>query len=281
MKMHRSVFCGVVGAVFAAARLFAADANPTNAAITTTPVFVPDMSHANEPLPDGVLAWSSQTQETNAAADQPEVHFVFSFTNISSGDVVITGAHGQCSCTATELPSNPWIIPAGTNGQIGATVNLAGKSGTQIKAVTVSTDKGTKDLFMQITILPPVIPTQTDAERARGVEMAKADRQAVFKADCAVCHANPAQGKYGQSLYDAVCAICHEGEHRASMVPDLHKLKTATNEEFWRTWTAHGKAGSLMPAFATAEGGPLTDMQIGNLATYLNSTIPSHVPPAQ
>ncbi|HEX7577987.1 MAG TPA: cytochrome c, partial [Verrucomicrobiae bacterium] len=135
--------------------------------------------------------------------------------------------------------------------------------------------KGKKDLVLRINILPPVVTTLTDAERARGVEMAKADRQSVFKADCAACHAKPAEGKYGKALYDAVCAICHEGEHRATMVPDLHNLKVPTNDEFWRTWTAHGKAGSLMPAFSTAEGGPLNDMQIATVAAFLNTEIPS------
>ena len=56
------------------------------------------------------------------------------------------------------------------------------------KSVTVSTDKGSKDLYLRITILPPVIPILTDAERANGVAIAKADRQAIFKADCATCH---------------------------------------------------------------------------------------------
>jgi hypothetical protein len=47
-------------------------------------------------------------------------------------------------------------------------------------------------------------------------------------------------------------------------VPDLHNIKTPTNVDFWQTWVAHGKTGSLMPAFSTAEGGPLTDMQIAS-----------------
>jgi hypothetical protein len=59
------------------------------------------------------------------------------------------------------------------------------------------------------------------------------------------------------------------------MVPDLHNIKTPTNVDFWQTWIAHGKAGSLMPAFSTADGGPLSDMQIASLAGYLNATIPS------
>jgi hypothetical protein len=63
------------------------------------------------------------------------------------------------------------------------------------------------------------------------------------------------------------------------MVPDLHNLKDPTSEEFWRTWITSGKAGTLMPAFATSQGGPLNDMQIASLAVYLNGTIPSHPTP--
>ena len=255
-----------------------ANSAPSPVAVTP-PVFVPDMTHANDPMPDGVLAWDELSKATNAAADQLQAHFTFDFTNISSGNVSIVKVHPSCGCTTAQLPPLPWIVAAGTNGQIGVTVNLAGKSGTIFKYVDVSTDKGFKRLLVRITILPPVIPQMTDADRARALAAAKVDRQAVFKGDCATCHAKPAQGKYGQALYNAVCAVCHEAEHRATMVPDLHNLKVPTNADFWQTWIMHGKPGSLMPAFSTAEGGPLTDVQIASLAAYLNSAIPSHAPP--
>ena len=311
MNLRRAVFFGMVAAVLAATGLFAAGASPTNETVTSPPVYVPDLAHAGDPLPDGVLAWNSLMQTTNATADQDFVRFTFSFTNIATGmdvslvtnvittansitltnitamtnskpvSVTILSAHASCGCTQPELPTAlPWTIPPGGNGEFGASVNLQGKSGTMVKWVTVSTDKGSKNLYFRITILPRVVPVLTDADRARGVEMAKADRQAVFKDDCATCHAKPATGKYGKALYDAVCGICHEGENRATMVPDLHNLKTPTNDEFWRTWTAHGKAGSLMPAFSTAEGGPLTDMQIASVVLYLNTYIPSQPVPA-
>jgi hypothetical protein len=61
------------------------------------------------------------------------------------------------------------------------------------------------------------------------------------------------------------------------MVPDLHKLDEQTDEFFWRFWISHGNPASLMPAFDKSENGPLTDMQIVSLATYLNVAIPSHI----
>jgi mono/diheme cytochrome c family protein len=229
-------------------------------------------------LSDRVLAWDGTTKETNAAADADSAHFVFGFTNVSSGNVVILNVHPSCGCTTAELPPLPWTIPAGTNSQIGVTVNLEGKSGMLYKTVAVSTDKGSRQLTVKITILPPAAMTLSDADRARGVQMSKADRQAIFHNDCAACHVKSGAGKYGRALYDADCAICHEGEHRATMVPDLHALKIPTNDEFWRTWIAHGKPGSFMPAFSTTDGGPLSDMQIQSLAAYLAGTIPSKAP---
>jgi cytochrome c553 len=314
MKLSRIFVCACMGIFFAAAPLFAADAAATNGVVTSPPVYVPDTSHANDPLPDGVLDWSSLLQTTNAAADQASVQFFFSFTNVAKRadialvtnvvtttnfitltnitaitnftpvSVTILGAHASCGCTQPELPPLPWTIPAGGKGEFSATVNVEGRDGILFKWITVTTDKGFKNLNFRITMLPPVVRVLTDAERANGLAVARTDRQAVFKADCASCHAKPAQGKYGRPLYDAVCAICHDAEHRAEVaVPDLHNLKVPTSNEFWRTWIAHGKAGSLMPAFSAAEGGPLTDMQVAELAAYLAYTIPSQVsgPPPQ
>lgn len=293
------------GIVFAAMKLSAADATSTNDIVSSAPIYVPDFSHAGDPMPDGVLEWNSLMQTTNAAADQDSVRFYFSFTNLAKradlvlatnlvtvgsvvqtnvtattnfipASVAISDVHASCGCTQPTLPPLPWIIPPGGKGEFSATVNFQGHTGTMLKSITVSTDKGYKDLYMRITVLEPVVPALTDAERAHDLEIAKADRQAIFKGDCVNCHVKPGAGKYGPPLYDAMCGICHDAKDRASVVPDLHNLKTATNEEFWRTWTAHGKPGSLMPAFATVDDGPLTDMQIATLAAYLRTSFPTH-----
>jgi mono/diheme cytochrome c family protein len=278
MKLRRIFVCGVAGIILVGARIFAADSDPTNAVAATLPVYVPDTSHASEALAPNTLAWDSISKETNVTADVSNAHFVFNFTNISAGNVVILNVRASCGCTTMQLPPLPWIIPAGTNGQIGAIVNFAGKSGPLLKTVTVTSDKGFLTLMLKINIQPTVLPTLTADERERNLIAAKADRQAVFRGDCATCHVKPGEGKYGRALYDAVCAICHEGKDRSTLVPDLHNVKTPTSIDYWQTWIAHGKAGSLMPAFSTAEGGPLADMQITTLANFLATTIPSQPP---
>jgi mono/diheme cytochrome c family protein len=275
MRLSRFLY-GIAGVLFAGAGLLVADVNSSNTAVATPPVFVPNLSHASGQLPDGILAWDATSKETNVTADTPFANFVFNFSNVSSDPVVILSVRPSCGCTTTKLPTLPWTLAPGTNGQMEASVNLAGKSGTLFKTVNVSTDKGPKMLTLKIDIQPFVMPKLSDADRARNVTMATADRQMVFKGDCVSCHVKRGDGKYGQALYEADCAICHDSDHRATMVPDLHALKTPTNFEFWRIWITHGKPGSLMPAFSTTDGGPLSDMQISSLASYLNESIKSH-----
>jgi mono/diheme cytochrome c family protein len=307
-------------------------AEPPTSAVTTAPVYVPDYTHANEPLPDSVIAWDNLIQTVDATNGQDFARFTFNLTNVdcvvdrrlttnltilirvtaitnashwhktvayTTNRTTVTNAvwitnsvtpmtvtmlsvHPSCGCTTAELPPLPWRIAPGTNGQIKVSVNLEGKVGSLFKTVTVATDKGRKDLILRINILPPLPPKPLTAEEmAKGIAASKIDRQAVFKGDCASCHTKNIPGKYSKALYDAACAICHDGPSRATMVPDLRTLKDPTNEEFWRTWITAGKAGTLMPAFATSQGGPLNDLQIASLAAYLNAMNPSHAAPAK
>jgi mono/diheme cytochrome c family protein len=284
MKLNWMTSLAAVLVVFGAGNLSATaqatDPAPliTTAPVTTSPVYVPDISHANEPLPDGIIAWDELMKSTDATNAQDFARFTFTFTNATAQNLTILNVHPSCGCTTAEMPPVPWTLPGGTSGQIKLNVNLAGKSGTLFKTVNVSTDKGSKTLTLRINILAPVVVKMSENDRAKGVAAAMVDRQAVFKGDCASCHLPNIQGKYGQPLFAAVCAICHEAEPRASMVADLHNLQVPTNEEFWRAWITAGKAGSLMPAFATSQGGPLNDMQIASLAAYLNAVNPSRVP---
>jgi mono/diheme cytochrome c family protein len=242
----------------------------------TFPAIPPVQPAGQGALPAGILAWDADLKEATVSATQPVAQMVFNFTNVSSGEVSINHVGSSCGCTVAQLPPMPWKIAPGSSGAIPVTMNVAGKSGMVFKTLTINTDKGWKMLSVKTTIQPP--PAQMKpGNREQNLLLAKADRQAVFKGDCASCHVEKAIGKVGKDLYGAACGICHEAEHRATMVPDLHALKNATNAEYWKAWIEFGKEGSLMPAFAQRHGGPLSDQQIASLVDYLVKAIPSKV----
>lgn len=236
-----------------------------------------------QPAVENFLAFDAQQKDVSVTNGTPQAHFAFDVTNISSGDVVINFVQTSCGCTVAKLPSTPWKLAPKEGGQISATMNLTGTppGGSKIKVLTVNTDKGNKRLLVRANILPSPPAPMTSADRTNNQKIAMADRQAVFTdPSCIRCHAAPARDaaghdRIGKELFAAVCGVCHESEHQASFVPNLHHLPEPTNAEFWRNWIAHGKPGTLMPAFAKSEGGILTDTQIDTLVMYLTAAIPS------
>jgi len=230
---------------------------------------------SSTPLPDGILAFDALEKEFIAKHGEQNCPFDFSVTNISPADVTITFIQTSCGCTTarTQLPLK---LAAGQTVDIPINMNVVGKSGVVAKTITIHTDKGQKQLLVKSNIQPPPAdPAAMAMNRERNQQIATADRQAVFKGDCAKCHVEPTVGKYGKDLYVAACGICHEAEHRATMVADLHQLKVTPTAEYWKFYVVNGKPATLMPAFAAAQGGPLSDAQIDSLVSYLLHDFPN------
>ncbi|HZQ46049.1 MAG TPA: DUF1573 domain-containing protein [Verrucomicrobiae bacterium] len=235
----------------------------------------------NVTKPAEPLVWDALQKESSPKSGDAFAEFVFSVTNISEGEVIIDHTQGSCSCTVAKLPSQPWHLAAHAAGEIKVSVDLARKSGTLFKTATVyysstALYSNLPPTTLRVTVHVPESPAML---RDRNQQMARADRQLVFKGDCAKCHADPAKDKtgkevMGKALYVAVCGVCHEANPRATMVSDLHALNHPTNYEYWRQWIMNGKPGTLMPAFAANQGGPLSDQQISSLAKMLTKAFP-------
>lgn len=219
------------------------------------------------------LAFDAEVKEERVAPDAVEANFTFAVTNVSPVKVVIESVRASCGCTVAKLPSVPWTIEPGARGTFGVHMDIRGKHGSVTKAVYIASDQGNKTVYVRSVI--PDLPAMLDTQRKRNQMIARADRQAVFKNDCATCHMTPAFGKSGPQLYEAACEICHGGSNRNEMVPDLNIAKQERDFNYWRNWIANGKEGTLMPAFGREHGGPLTDAQIMSLAHYLNRKFPN------
>ena len=213
------------------------------------------------------LAWEAAIKEYSAKEGETSAHFTFGVTNVSKETVLIRTIRTSCGCTVAKLPTLPWKLEPGNSVGIDVVVDLRGKRGLVTKLVTVDTSAGVKFLTVQINI--------PEGMRSKNLLVAMADRQAVFKGNCATCHLTPALGKSGEALYQTACGICHDSSNRASMVPDLRAGPKGRDEVYWASMIRNGKPGSLMPAFAQTAQGPLTDEQIAELASFLNAKFSS------
>lgn len=233
----------------------------------------PSLGHAEEARG---LDWKESEKSYVAKAGERSASYVFPFKNRSAVEVTIQGAAASCGCTVAGMPEQPWKIAPGTGGELKVTMDLGGKAGRISKPVRVLTSEGEHVLTVVAELPPPAFPgaEQMTPQRIANVESARADRQSIFQGDCRSCHVDRGEGKLGRDLYLADCAICHDAPHRAAMVPDLGTPKGPRNLSYWHNWISKGHPGSLMPAFAASEGGPLSQEQINSLVTYLARNYP-------
>lgn len=231
---------------------------------------------SNAAAPVKPLVWEAPNQNYTVKPREVTAHFTFKVENISDSEVVISDVKASCGCTVAKMPSKPWRLAPKQHSQMEVLVDLRGKRGVLFKEIGVVSPSATNLLTVMVNIPESATKgiSSEEADRIWGQELAATDRQAVFKKECVKCHLEPAFGKYGQSLYDAACGICHEAKHRATMVPDLHALKTEIAPDYWKNMVAHGKPGTLMPGFSAKEGGPLDNSQINSLVKYLTKTYP-------
>ena len=216
------------------------------------------------------LVWDAVEKTIEAKPGEGAAEFTFRVTNEGARAVTIQDTQTSCGCTVAELPSKPWTLAPGAGGVMRVTVDFTGKEGWVPKSVTVVSSEGAQTLYVTVHIPPP-----DEAQRERNRQLAQANRQSVFRNDCAACHAAPIGTKVGGELYKVACLICHESPRRASMVPDLSVAKERRDAAYWTKWIAEGREGTLMPAFAQERDGPLTRRQIESLVDYALKQLPT------
>jgi mono/diheme cytochrome c family protein len=220
------------------------------------------------------LVWDALEKSADLPTMTNLAYFTFWVTNNSSAEATILSTETSCDCTVVEATKIlPWHLAPGDGGPLNVRLNTRGKFGLVTKTITVHSSHGAQMLTIHAKI--PLTPAPSNVSvRKQDMMAGQADRQAVFRGSCAVCHTLPAAGQIGEMLFVKACGICHTAEHRAEMVPDLAALKHDTDAGYWLNWITLGKAGSLMPAFAQSEGGILDTNQIASLVEYLVKKYP-------
>ncbi|PTX94189.1 DUF1573 domain-containing protein [Opitutus sp. ER46] len=216
------------------------------------------------------LVWDAMEQVLTLAPGQTTADFQFTVVNASDAVVTIREVRPTCHCTVPSLPALPWRLEPGASGSFSGELNVRGMDGKVTKAIYVDSTAGTQVLRVTATI-----PVVEEAARRRHREIARADRQAVFRGDCVSCHVTPATGLSGGQLFLAACGVCHFATRRDPAVPDLLTARQHRDDAYWRRWITEGRPGTMMPGWSKAQGGPLTDEQIESLIQFALRTLPT------
>src|SRR5216110_1137120 len=136
------------------------------------------------------LKWEQTSVDLQPALGDKQAVAHFKYENVDKTPVHFTSVHASCGCTTAQT-QNEQVAP-GEKGEITATFNIGGRTGTQVKTVTVQTDDpdpahSTIVLTLKavitplLEIQPALVYWQNGEEPKPKIITAKANKDAAIK----------------------------------------------------------------------------------------------------
>ena len=178
--------------------------------------------------------------------------------NSGNTTIKIERVNTSCGCTAITLAPNARLI-------VPYTIDTTQKLGQISKNVRFYLEGQTNPAIVTVKgiVIPPTM--NHNATSAKG--------QSIFSPQCALCHVQPGENKFGLELLLADCATCHGTNRTGGSAPTL----LGEPKPHWRSVITEGKGS--MPGFSTAFNGPLTPAQLNSLVHFLEGKTP--IPPTR
>ncbi len=136
------------------------------------------------------LKWEQTSVDLKPALGDKQAVAHFKYENVGNTPVHFKSVHASCGCTTAQT-QNEQVAP-GQKGEITATFNIGGRTGTQVKTVTVQTDDpdpahATTVLTLKaaitplLEIQPALVYWQNGEEPKPKIITAKANKDAAIK----------------------------------------------------------------------------------------------------
>ena len=134
------------------------------------------------------LKWEQTSVELHPGFNDKQAIAHFKYENVGNTPVHFKSVHASCGCTTAQTQKEQ--VAPGQKGEITATFNIGGRTGTQIKTVTVQTDEpepSTTVLTLKavitplLEIQPALVYWQTGEEPKPKIVTAKANKEAAIK----------------------------------------------------------------------------------------------------
>ncbi len=87
---------------------------------------------------NAIIKFETTEHDFGDIMEGEKVSYSFKFNNVGKNDLVITSVSTTCGCTVTDFPKDP--LKPGESGTIEVTFNSSGRSGKQVKVITVATN---------------------------------------------------------------------------------------------------------------------------------------------
>src|SRR2546423_14439626 len=84
------------------------------------------------------LKWEQTSVDLRPAFNDKQAVARFKYQNVGNTPVYFKSVHASCGCTAAQTQKEQ--VAPGEKGEVTATFNIGGRTGTQVKTVTVQTD---------------------------------------------------------------------------------------------------------------------------------------------
>jgi len=84
------------------------------------------------------LKWEQTSVELHPTFSDKQAVAHFKYENVGKTPIHFRSVHASCGCTTAQTQKDE--VPPGEKGEITATFNIGGRTGTQVKTVTVQTD---------------------------------------------------------------------------------------------------------------------------------------------
>jgi Protein of unknown function (DUF1573) len=134
------------------------------------------------------LKWEQTSVDLRPGFNDKQAVAHFKYENVGNTPVHFKSVHASCGCTTAQT-QNEQVAP-GQKGEIIATFNIGGRTGTQVKTVTVQTDdpeRSTIVLTLKAVITPllefqpTLVYWQNGEEPKPKIIIAKANKDAAIK----------------------------------------------------------------------------------------------------
>jgi hypothetical protein len=160
----KTTLYGITLSIFLCTRVFAVEP-PAQAKPATAPAAA---SNA------GSLKWEQTQIELHPKPGDKDAVAHFKYENVGKTPVRFKSVHASCGCTTAQTQKEE--VPPGEKGEITATFTIGGRTGTQVKTVSVATDdpKAPNTTLTLKAVLPQMLTINPTFVFWKGGEEAKA-----------------------------------------------------------------------------------------------------------